>query len=135
MVDETVKERAQRILAELKSQYPGKKCYDLDGRGLHFVCEAEPVEKHPEYDRAIEVIIQSKPHKHLKMRQVYTILTGNLKLHDNNDVIQLHPGDKYTIEPGHIHWAESDDECREELHSQPGWTKEDHIFVENNLSN
>ena len=61
---ETQAERSSRIIKELQQKYPGKKAYDLDGRGLHFVCEVEPVDDHPEYDYAVEVIISSKPHIH-----------------------------------------------------------------------
>lgn len=130
MKDETTKQRTDRILSQLKSKYPGKKCYDLDGRGMHFVCEIEPVEDHPEYDLAAEVIILSKPHKHLKMKQVYTILSVSLEFHNGDNVVRLLPGDKYVVEPGNIHWAKSDNECLLELYSEPGWTKEDHIIID-----
>ena len=94
-------------------------------------CEVEPTKDHPEYDRAIEVILSSKPHKHLKMTQNYTILSGKLKLHIRGEqVVMLHPGDKYTIHPGNVHWAVGADECWVEIYSKPGWTKEDHILVE-----
>jgi len=117
---ESPKDRIARILNLLASKYPGKKSFDLDGRGLHFVCEVEPTQDHPEFDRAVEVIISSKPHKHNKMTQNYTILKGSL---------ELHRGDKYTIEPHNVHWAKSDDECWVEIYSKPGWTQEDHIVV------
>lgn len=129
MGKETPEERTDRILSQLREKYPGKSAYDLDGRGLHFVCEIEPVSEHPAYDRAVEVIISSKPHKHLKMIQYYTILKGTLKLYYKNVVITLSAGDKYIIEPGNAHWATSDDECWLEIYSKPGWTKEDHILV------
>jgi len=93
------------------------------------VCEVEPVKDHPEYDRAVEVIISSKPHKHLKMTQYYKVLNGNLNLHLDDKTVVLHAGDTYTINPGIIHWATSDDECWVELYSEPGWTKEDHIVT------
>ena len=129
MANETSQERVARILKTLKEKYPGKDCFDLDGRGLHFVCEVEPTHEHPEYDRAVEVIIDSKPHKHLKMTQQYTILSGNLELHIEDKIVKLKAGDKYTIEPGPVHWAKSDNECWLEIYSTPGWTKEDHIVV------
>lgn len=130
MKPETAKERSNRILNLLRSRYPGKIAYDLDGRGLHFVCEVEPVSEHSEYDRAIEAILSSKPHKHLKMTQYYTILSGTLELHVEDNVVILRPGDKYTVHPGNVHWAESKDECWLEIYSKPGWTKEDHIPVD-----
>jgi len=76
----------------LEYKYPGENAFDLDGRGKHFVCEIEPTKNHPEYDRAVEVIISSKPHKHLKTTQHYTILTGTLKLYLCKENITLHPG-------------------------------------------
>lgn len=131
MKKETVEERSKRILDQLKNKYPQAKSYDLDGRGLHFVCEIEPVDEHPEYDKAIEIIILNKAHKHLKMTQEYTVLLGRMALHADNEIINLGSGDKYTVKPGVIHWAESvgKDECWVELYSRPGWTKEDHITV------
>lgn len=130
MKEETIRQRSKRILNQLKSRYPGKKAFDLDGQGKHFVCEIEPTEDHPEYDRAVEVIISSKPHKHLKMTQYYTILFGTLQLYVNNKKIKLHSGDKYTVPPDNIHWAESKDECWLEIYSKPGWIKEDHIPID-----
>ncbi|HUD11119.1 MAG TPA: cupin domain-containing protein [Candidatus Saccharimonadia bacterium] len=118
--------RSKRILAMLHAQYPGKAAYDLDGRGLHFVCEVEPVSEHPNYDRAVEVIIDSRPHIHRKMTQYYTVLRGDLELHDGGLTVKLKPGDKHTVKPGNVHWAKSD-EALVEIYSEPGWTKEDHI--------
>jgi len=123
------RQRADRILNQLKTKYPGKNSFDLDGRGLHFVCEVEPTQDHHEYDKAVEVIIDSKPHKHLKMTQYYTILSGEMTLYFENQKITLKTGDKYTIEPGNIHYAKSD-ECWVEILSRPGWTKEDHIVID-----
>lgn len=123
------KERANRILNELKEKYPGKSSYDLDGRGKHFVCETEPVSEHSEYDRATEVIIESRPHKHIKMTQYYTIIKGNLELHVDNNIVNLAPTEKFTVLPEKIHWARSNDECWVEIYSKSGWTKEDHIVI------
>jgi mannose-6-phosphate isomerase-like protein (cupin superfamily) len=124
---ETKAQRASRIIKSLEQKYPEKKAFDLDGRECHFVCEVEPTEEHPQYDRAIEVIINSKPHSHLKMTQYYTVISGNLELHVGDKIINLKPGDRYTIEPNNIHFAKSADEALVEIYSKPGWTKEDHI--------
>lgn len=129
MEKETIKQRSKRILGQLKSKYPGKNAFDLDGRGLHFACEIEPTENHPEYDRAIEVIISSKPHKHSKMIQQYTIINGVLELHVGNKTFLLKTGDIYTVKQNKIHWATSNQECWVEVYSKPGWTKEDHITI------
>ena len=121
--------RTARILGQLQRSYPGKKAYDLDGRGRHFVCEVEPVSEHPDYDRAIEVIITTKAHLHHKMTQRYTVLKGTLTLHLNDETIVLKPKHTYTVKPGTVHWAESRDECWVEIYSEPGWTTTDHIVV------
>jgi mannose-6-phosphate isomerase-like protein (cupin superfamily) len=129
MKNEDSKQRSERILAQLRAKYPKAKSYDMDGRGMHFVCEVEPVSEHPGYDRAVEVIIQSKPHKHLKMTQYYTVISGNLELYVGEETINLGPGDKYTVLPSNPHWAKSDNECWVEIYSEPGWTKEDHLII------
>ncbi len=128
-INESIQQRTKRIIDLLKSKYPGKKSFDLDGRSLHFVCEVDPTQDHPEFDRAIEVIISSKPHKHIKMTQYYTILEGVLELHMGDKTIHLKPGDKYVVEPNMVHWAKSDGECWVQILSKPGWTAEDHITV------
>lgn len=124
------KDRAEHILLKLKQKYPNAKSYDLDGRGQHFVSEIDPVTDHLEFDRAIEVIFSSKPHKHIKMTQYYTIISGELELHLDDNVIHLKSGDKYTILPGIIHWAKSSKGAWVEIFSEPGWTAEDHIVVQ-----
>ncbi|MGB5026760.1 MAG: cupin domain-containing protein [Saprospiraceae bacterium] len=87
------------------------------------------MEDHPEYDTAAEVIIRSKPHKHNKMTQTYTVIHGELKLHCDEQVYVLKAGDVHTIQPGIVHWAEGDANMLSILHSRPGWTQEDHITV------
>lgn len=122
-------ERSQRILNQLQKKYPGKTVFDLDEEGQHFICEIEPSSEHSEFDRAVEVIIKSRPHKHQKMKQRYTIVSGHLELHIGSQIQNLGPGETYTITPGTVHWATSHDECWVEIYSEPGWTKEDHILV------
>ena len=130
MKEEATEQRTKRILNQLQTKYPKKNAFDLDGRGMHFVCEIDPTGNHPEYDRAVEVILSSKPHMHLKMTQHYTILSGSLTLYVGKKVVVLNPGDTYTIPPNNAHRATSDDECWVEIYSKPGWTKEDHIVVD-----
>lgn len=131
MQTETKEERSKRILSLLKEKYPNAKALDLDGSSNHFVSEVEPASEHPEYDRAIEVIFRSKPHKHIKMTQTYTMLSGALELHAGNKTVLLKQGDTYTIKPPTVHWGEcKEGECWLEIYSTPGWTPEDHIPVE-----
>ncbi len=126
---EKPEERVTRILRELNTKFPKAKAYDLDGNKNHFVSEIEPVTEHPEYDRAIEVIISSRSHKHLKTTQYYTIISGDLELHAGDNIVKLHKGDTYVVKPGTPHWARSDNEAWVEIYSKPGWTKEDHITI------
>jgi len=133
MKKESTKQRSERILNQLRTKYPGKDIFDLDERGQHFVCEIEPTKNHSKYDRAVEVILSSKPHKHLKTTQHYTILSGTLELHIGKEIVILHSRDTYTISPDIIHWAVSNDECWVEIYSKPGWTKKDHISVKISL--
>lgn len=127
MSGETTTERAARILGVLRSAYPGKRCYDIDGRAMHFVCEVEPGADHPGYDKAVEVIISSSPHKHKRTTQRYVVLSGTLELHLNDASIRLRPGDTYTVQPEIVHWGKSNDEAVVEIYSTPGWTAEDHL--------
>ncbi|HUD11544.1 MAG TPA: cupin domain-containing protein [Candidatus Saccharimonadia bacterium] len=130
LVTESKDQRTTRILQWLKTAFPGKDSYDLDGRGQHFVCEVEPVSEHPEYDRATEVILVSKPHVHRKMTQYYTVQSGTLELHDGAKTFILEAGNKHVVAPGNVHWAKSNDEAIVEIYSEPGWTKEDHVPVD-----
>ncbi len=120
-------ERSDRILTKLQSLYPGKATYDLSGTGEHFVCEVEPTNEHPEYDDAVEVIIKSEPHKHFKMTQTYTVLEDTLTLHVDDKVFELKKGDTHIVTPGQIHWAFGNEKTLCKIHSEPGWTKEDHL--------
>lgn len=126
---ESIEERSDRILTKLRAAYPGTACWDVDGSGHHFVSEIEPTKDHPDYDLAIEVIIKSKPHKHLSSAQYHRVISGTLHLRVADKTVVLHGGDKYTVEPGKVHWASSEDEAWVEIRSEPGWTREDHISV------
>ncbi len=128
-MEESAKQRSDRILNELSVKYPDKKAYDLDGRGEHFVTKIEPASDQSEYDLTVEVIISSKPHKHIRTTQNYKVLSGTLELHDEEKTIILQKGSLYTVVPPNIHWAKSENECWVEILSKPGWTKEDHIVV------
>jgi mannose-6-phosphate isomerase-like protein (cupin superfamily) len=126
MPGETAAERADRILRVLRSSFPGKSCYEVDGRGVHFVCEVEPVDKDSGWDKAVEVIISSTPRKHEHTTQRYRVLAGTLELHVNDASILLREGETYFVEPKTAHWATSEDEAVVEIRSRPGWTADDH---------
>ncbi|NMB56757.1 cupin domain-containing protein [Candidatus Beckwithbacteria bacterium] len=63
------------------------------------------------------------------MTQYYTVISGQLEFHLDDQVVNLKTGDKYTVVPGVIHWAKSKNGAWVEIFSKPGWTAEDHIVV------
>lgn len=120
---------AKTIIETLKRQYPGKViALNDEKKPTEIVCEAEPADRHPAHSVAIAIIDKSIPHKHAVSTETYTVIRGALKLHANDEVIELKRNESYTIEPGVIHWAEGDETWVECL-SMPGWTKADHLQV------
>jgi len=119
----------KKILSRLKSQYPGKPIIKNDEVApTEVLCEIESTKEHPEYSLAIAVIDKSTPHYHKKLKEEYRIKRGELLLHVNDKVVHLKQGEKYTIFPNQIHWAEGN-ETWIECYARPGWRLEDHILV------
>ena len=117
-----------KIIATFEKMYPGKHIVkNSEKKPTEILCEVEPVTSHSQYSVAIAVINKSTPHSHNISSETYTVIRGTLKLHANDEVIELKRDQSHTIEPGVIHWAEGDETWVECL-SRPGWTKEDHIL-------
>lgn len=130
MIEETPDQKTARIIGDLNAKYPGKKCFDVDGRGTHFVCEVEPAFEHPEYDKSAEIIILSRAHKFENSAQTYTVLRGSLELHVGEDVLVLDEGNSYEIAAGITRWAQSENECLVEIISKPGKTEADRVILD-----
>lgn len=129
MIEETPNQRGQRILNRLKSEYPGKNCFDVDGRNMHFVCEVEPASEHPEYDKTIEVIILSRAHKYENSSQTYRVISGSLDLNIGEDSLALDEGNQYEIPKGITQWAQSENEALVEIISKPGRSEADRVAL------
>ncbi len=79
---------------------------------------------------AIAVIDRSEPHFHRESFEMYVVEKGSLLVHVDDEDHRLEPGDKLTIKPSQVHWAEGD-ATRVVVHSfyRP-WRQDDHILVE-----
>lgn len=119
----------QKVVAELKRRYPNKKIIK-NGKECptEILCEVEPSGDHPEYSLVVSVLDKSIPHVHKQTTENYKILKGVLKVFKDGQEFVLEEGDKLTVRPGEVHWAEGK-ETWFECHSQPGWTPNDHILI------
>jgi len=121
----------ERVIAELSSQYPGKTVAKLPpDNPSEIICEIEPTVDHSERSVVIAVIDSSYPHFHHRSNETYEVLKGKVSLYVGNTVHILKEGDKYTVEPGNVHWATADS-AWVRVESVPGWTPKDHILVIN----
>lgn len=118
-----------KIKQQLSEQYPNKGIFEneIEDVVTEILCEVEPSSEHPEYSLAIAVIDRSLPHHHKVTVETYKVLKGKLTLHVEDDKVELHEGQEYTIPINKVHWAEGD-ETWVEVSSKPGWTFEDHIL-------
>lgn len=120
----------EEVISELNKKYPGASVFKNDEENTtEILCEIEPTYEHPEYSNAIAVIDKSIAHVHYKSTETYKVIRGDLKLFVGKDKIELSEGDTYVISSGIPHWAEGN-ETWVECYSEPGWTVEDHIFLE-----
>jgi mannose-6-phosphate isomerase-like protein (cupin superfamily) len=118
------------IIDQLNNKYSGKKIiFNKPANPTEIICEIEPTEDHPQYSKIIAVIDQSIPHYHRHLTETYTVINGQLELHIDNQIIQLKPGDEYTIKPNQIHFAFGKSTWIE-CYSKPGWKIKDHILVD-----
>lgn len=119
-----------RVLRELEDKYPGKKIIKNDENNTtEIICEIEPSTDHPEHSLAVAVVDRSFPHVHKKTKETYKVLKGALKIFKDGGEVILTEGEKITVIPEETHWAEGS-ETWVECYSEPGWTFEDHILVE-----
>ncbi|TSC82775.1 MAG: hypothetical protein G01um101420_133 [Parcubacteria group bacterium Gr01-1014_20] len=83
---------------------------------------------------AVADIIQSKPHRHEKMIETYTLVEGMLAVRIDDRVFLLSvEGQSIQIFPGQVHSAWShygrEHPARVLVFSSPAWTLEDHHLV------
>ncbi len=120
-----------KIIEDLKKEYPGKKIIlDPPNNPSEIICEINPTADHPEKSIALAVVGKSKPHYHKKSTEVYEAVKGTLIVYKEGKKYILKKGEKLTIEPRIVHHAEGD-ETWFLTYSEPGWTYEDHILIDN----
>lgn len=120
---------AKKVIKQLKVKYPGKKIIaNPEDNPTEIIVEIKPTKDHPEKSLALAVVGKSKLHYHKKSTEVYETVKGRLKLYIDGKKYVLEKGEKMTIKPGQIHYAEGD-EVWFLTHSKPGWTFEDHVLV------
>src|SRR3990167_2636525 len=119
----------QRIIKQIKKGYPGKKVIlDPPENPTEIICELESTSDHPEKSIALAIVGKSKSHFHKKSTEIYEVVKGILTVYKDGKKYILNEGDKITIKPNIIHYAEGK-EAWFLTHSNPGWTFEDHILV------
>lgn len=119
----------KRVVAELRSQYPGKNIVQLPrDNPSEIICEIDPTQEHQERSTAIAVIDNSYPHFHRVSQETYKIIKGTVTLCIEKESYILKEGDVKTVEPGKIHWATAGS-AWVRVESTPGWTSQDHILV------
>jgi len=122
---------AKKVLDELKSAYPGKEIiedYSESDGFAEVIVELEPTSEHPEKSVALAVVGKSKPHYHKHSTEIYEAQKGQIIVYLDDEKHILQPGEKLTVPPRVIHYAEGD-EAWFLTYSSPGWTFEDHILA------
>ena len=119
---------SEKVTKILKGLYPGKNIVALpENNPTEIICEVEPTADHPEYSVAMAVIVESKPHFN-DVTETYEVESGSLELAVNGSIIELKEGKSYTIPPGVVHSAKSN-EAWVKVESRPGWTPQSHHLV------
>lgn len=119
----------KRIVKEIKRKYPGKTIIlDPQDNPTEIICEIDPTSEHPERSVALAVVSRSKPHYHKKSREIYEAIKGLLTVYKNGQEFVLKEGEKITITPNEVHYVEGD-ESWFMTYSEPGWSLEDHIVI------
>lgn len=124
------------IIKNLKSEFPGKAVIPNSKTNTNpeeIICEVDSSTGHSDFSLAVAYIKKSVPHRHIKAVETYEVEDGRLDLFLDGIKKTLNVGQSYTINPGVIHWT-GGDWVRVKVSSKPGWTLNDHIFVEKALS-
>ena len=123
---------SSKVIDELRIAYPGKEIiedYSDDPKEFaEIIVEIEPSSQHPEKSLALAVVGKSRPHYHQNSTEIYEAQKGNLTVYVDGVKHVLQPGEKLTVKPGKVHYAEGV-EAWFLTYSSPGWTEEDHIVV------
>jgi ADP-ribose pyrophosphatase YjhB (NUDIX family)/mannose-6-phosphate isomerase-like protein (cupin superfamily) len=122
------------VIEKLKAEFPGKVVIPNSETGpTEIICEVDPSSMHPDYSVAIAYVKESTPHRHAKSTEFYEVEEGKLDLYLDGVKHVLTEGQTCSVSPGVIHWAEGN-WARVKVTSKPGWTIDDHIYVERAVS-
>lgn len=113
----------KKIAEELHQKYPGKNV--VINNAYEVICEVQPS---AEEGIAVAVIQKSLPHYHKVITETYEVIKGELTLFCNDKKHILKEGEKFTVKPGQIHYAEGN-ETWIKCYSKPGWTPKDHFLT------
>lgn len=110
------------IRARLFSSYPGCRVKAAEDK-QELVAEIR--------DRfAVAVIERSRPHFHLRTREIYRALKGTLLVACGGRGHVLREGESLAIEPGLVHHARAvGDPAWIEVVSEPEWSEDDHFVM------
>jgi mannose-6-phosphate isomerase-like protein (cupin superfamily) len=117
-----------KIVKKLEKEYPGKLVIAIPhDKPTEIICEVEPAKDHPDFSVAVAVIKSSTPHFNDETEE-YEVLEGTLLLEVDGARRELKKGETYTIMPGEVHSASSD-EAWVKVTTRPGWTENGHHLV------
>lgn len=121
---------AHKVIEELKKQYPGKNIIvNTPDNPTEIICEIEPSSWDPGKSVAIAVMDENMKHYHRVAKEVYEVLRGTLELTKGGKTYVLTEGQSLEIEPEEYHIAKGK-ETWVKITSEPGWTPEDHVMIE-----
>jgi quercetin dioxygenase-like cupin family protein len=119
----------QRIIKELKTQYPGKNIILNDPENpTEIICEIEPGSWDPMRSVAIAVMDENLKHYHRIAKEIYEVVRGKLEITKGGQTHILSEGEKLEIEPEQYHMAKGK-ETWVKVTSEPAWSPDDHYLA------
>lgn len=114
-----------KVIKELQAKHPGKNIVCLpEDKPTEIICELEP-----ELGLALAVIDKSAPHQHLKMKEFYKVIKGELTVFLDGKEKKFKEGEHLEIKPPTVHYAVGD-ETWVDVFSDPAWDERDHLLVD-----
>ncbi len=120
-----------KTIDALQKEFPNKNIVVIPAYAPEeIICEVDPTSAHSDYSTAIVYYFGSSiPHYHKNSIERYTVEEGELEVVVNGEKKHLTQGESLVIQTGSVHSAKGNG-VRLKVHSNPGWTPNDHIFVE-----
>ena len=120
----------QKVVEELKKQYPGKNIIINDpDNPTEIICELEPGSLNPDRSVTIAVLDGKIKHFHGLSKVTYEVLKGVLETTKGGKSFYLPEGEKIQLEPEEFHMA-SGKETWVKVTSEPAWTGVDSVPIE-----